>query len=275
MADEPAATTDGETLPSAPDPGRATLWTLLASATLTVMAGAILGPIVPAIQSNLGVTESLAGLIITTHGALIVAFSPVAGWVIDRVGPRRPFIAGLLLYGAGGGAGLVVDSFGPLLASRAVLGVGVAFVYVGVTVLIYLAANGAAGGTSAALYDRLVARTTRHALVGAAVALWVIAFAFAAVADSALTAVPAVVAFGLGQGLVFPASFAWVEALAPAARRGQYSSYLASAGYTGQFVSPVLFGPLVPAFGVRGVFVAAGALSAVGGAALLVALTRR
>ncbi|MFC7185658.1 MFS transporter [Halorubrum yunnanense] len=419
MTDETRATTDAGSRSSAPGPGRATLWVILASATLTVMAGAILGPIVPAIQSNLGVSESLAGLIITTHGALIVAVSPVAGWVIDRVGPRRPFVAGLLLYGAGGGAGLVVDSFAPLLASRAVLGIGVAFVYVGVTVLIYdcyegrrmsralglrssansvgavvwplvggglgtlswqapfgvyliavplgvvaaatvpetgrsaagesdghgadgpdatddgdedgadgvtgvlaalrrrpgllsvyllyfaanallyaivvfypgllegigltsslsislyLAANGAAGGTSAALYDRLVERTGRHALVGAAVALWVVAFAFAAAADSALTAVPAVVAFGLGQGLVFPASFAWIEALAPAARQGQYSSYLASAGYTGQFVSPVLFGPLVPAFGVRGVFVAAAALSAAGGVAFAVALTRR
>ena len=116
---------------------RATLWVILASATLTVMAGAILGPIVPAIQSSLGVSESNAGLIITTHGALIVLVSPIAGWLIDRIGPRRPFVFGLLLYGIGGGAGLVIDEFGPLLASRAVLGVGVAFMYTGITVLIY------------------------------------------------------------------------------------------------------------------------------------------
>ena len=412
-AESPSATPPtGE--PSGSVDTRATLWTILASATLTVMAGAILGPIVPAIQSNLGVSESLAGLIITTHGALIVVCSPIAGAIVDRVGPRRPFLAGLLLYGVGGGAGLVVDSFAPLLASRAVLGVGVAFVYTGVTVLIYdlyqgqrmnralglrssansvgaviwplvggglgtlswqapfavyliaiplgllavatvpetgrsrsttedasgnggsgapvdagglagvvavlrrrpgllsvyllyfaanallysivvfypqllsgigvtsslsislyLAANGAAGGIAAALYDRLVARTGRHALVAVAVGFWTVAFAAATLADSALTAVPAVVAFGLGQGLVFPASFAWIEALAPRARQGQFSSYLASAGYTGQFVSPVLFGPLVPLFGVRGVFGAAAALAAVGGLALVVALVRR
>ncbi|WP_280587971.1 hypothetical protein [Halorubrum sp. Boch-26] len=41
------------------------------------------------------------------------------------------------------------------------------------------------GGTSAALYDRLVGRTGRHALVGAAVALWVVGF----VAAGALSAV--------------------------------------------------------------------------------------
>ena len=382
---------------------RATLWVILASATLTVMAGAILGPIVPAIQSSLGVSESRAGLIITTHGALIVLVSPIAGALIDRVGPRRPYIAGLLLYAIGGGAGLGIDAFWPLLASRAVLGVGVAFVYTGITVLIYqlyegqrmdralglrssansvgavvwplvggalgtlswqapfgvylialplgllailtipetggrtpdvdngatesdspeadsetglagvvgvfrrrptllgvyllyfganallytivvfypqllegvgitssfsislyLAANGLAGGVSAAVYDRLIVRTSRPVLVAAALVLWTVAFAGATLVDSPLSAVPSVVGFGLGLGLVFPSAFGWIEALAPVDRQGQFSSYLASAGYTGQFIAPVAFGPLVPVFGVQGVFGAA-ALLAFGG----------
>lgn len=352
------------------------------------MAGAILGPIVPAIQSSLGVSESNAGLIITTHGLLIVLVSPIAGTIIDRVGPRRPFVFGLVVYGLGGASGLVIDSFYPLLASRAVLGVGVAFVYASISVLIYnlytgqqmnralglrssansvgaviwplvggglgtlswqapfgvylvaiplgllavvtvpevavssddesttdgvwavfrtqpglfgvyllyfganlllysivvfyppllaslgvessvsislyLAANGLAGGISAALSDRLLARRSRHALVVAALALWVGSFLSAVVAESALTAVPAVVGFGLGLGLVFPTAFGWIEALAPVDRQGQFSSYLASAGYTGQFLSPVVLGPLVPLFGVRGVFGAAAVASAVG-----------
>ncbi|AKH96782.1 MFS transporter [Halanaeroarchaeum sulfurireducens] len=113
------------------------IWVLLASSTLTVMAGAVLGPVVNDIQAGLGVTQSLAGLIITTHGLFIVLASPLAGSIVDRFGPRRPAIAGLLLYGFAGGAGLVVESFSVLLASRAVLGIGVAFVYTGITVLIY------------------------------------------------------------------------------------------------------------------------------------------
>jgi len=375
---------------------RATLWVILASATLTVMAGGILGPIVPAIQSSLGVSESRTGLILTTHGALIVLVSPLAGALIDRVGPRRPFVFGLLLYGIGGGAGLVVGEFGPLLASRAVLGVGVAFIYTGITVLIYelyegqrmnralglrssansvgaviwplvggalgtlswqapfgvylialplglvailtvpetdvgsretggtrgvagvahafrrrpglvgvyllyfvansllyaivvfypqllaavgitsslsislyLAANGLAGGLSAAVYDRLVDRTTRSVLVTVALLLWAVAFAGATLVDSPLSAVPTVVGVGFGIGLVFPSAFGWIEALAPADRQGQFSSYLASAGYTGQFLSPVIFGPLVPIVGVRGVFGAA----AITAAAWLVVVT--
>ncbi|WP_336364847.1 MFS transporter [Halalkalicoccus salilacus] len=335
---------------------------------------------------------------------LIVLVSPIAGTLIDRVDPRRPFIAGLLLYAAGGGAGLVIESFIPLLVSRAVLGVGVAFVYSGITVLIYdlyegqrmnralglrssansvggvvwpliggglgtlswqapfgvylitlplgllavvtipetkrsrdstrvrsdagiagvvailrrrpvllsvyvlyfaanaflysivvfypqllaglgitsslsisfyLSANGIAGGISAAIYDRLVARTSRHVLVVIALALWIGAFMGATLASSALTAVPTVVAFGLGQGLVFPSAFAWIEALAPPDRQGQFSSYLASSGYTGQFVSPVLFGLVVPPFGVRGVFGAAALIATLGALTLEAALGRR
>lgn len=386
-----------------PTKKRTTLWIILASTSLTVMAGAILGPIVPAIQSSLGVSESRAGLIITTHGALIVVFSPVAGELIDRFGPRRPLVGGLLLYAIGGGAGLFIDEFAPLLVSRAVLGVGVAFLYTGITVLIYdlyegqrmnralglrssadsvgavvwplvggalgtltwqapfgvhlvavplallaivtvpetsrrnssgaprssgglsglletvarrpallsvyllyfganallysivvfypqllaglgitssvsislyLATNGLAGGISAALFDRFAARTSRSVLVFVAFLLWILGFLSATAADSALTAVPAVVGFGLGLGLVFPSAFAWIETLAPVDRQGQFSSYLASSGYSGQFFSPLLFGPLVPLFGVRGVFGAAAATATIGAIAMGAILAR-
>jgi len=364
------------------------------------MAGAILGPIVPQIQRELGVSGTAAGLIITTHGGVIVLASPLMGSVIDRVGPRRPFVGGLLVYGIGGGAGLVVDAYLPLLASRVVLGIGTAAVYTSVTVLIYqlyegqameralgyrssansagaavwplvggavgtlawnfpfgvylvalplgllaavtipetraengeapgdaaestpslrerlaatlavfrrrrallfvyllyfganaflyvivvfypqflpevgvsssfaislyLAANGAAGGLSAVVYDRLVRRVDRSALVLAAFGLWLVGFGLATVVDTAVGAIVPVVLFGLGVGLVFPSAFAWVEAFAPADRQGQFSSYIASFGYTGQFLSPVVFGPLVPLVGVRGVFGTAGAVAGIG-----------
>ncbi|WP_380678350.1 MFS transporter [Salinigranum sp. GCM10025319] len=384
---------------------RRSLWVLVAAATLTVMAGAILGPIVPQIRDELGVSGAAAGLIITTHGGVIVLASPLAGALVDRVGPRRPFVGGLVVYGIGGGAGLFVDSFLPLLASRVVLGLGTAAVYTAVTVLIYdlyegqameralgyrssansagaavwplvggaagtvawnlpfgvylvalplglvaaatipethasnrdhapkhdaaasgasgpdlrsrvaatvavfrrrpgllpvyllyfganallyvvvvfypqflpavgvtssfpislyLAANGLAGGVAAAVYDRLVRRLDRSILVLAALCLWVVGFGVASVAETAVEAVLPVVLSGFGIGLVFPSTFAWVEAFAPPDRQGQFSSYVASFGYTGQFLSPLLFGPLVPVVGLRGVFGAAATVAAVG-----------
>ena len=380
------------------------LWVIVASATLTVMAGAILGPVVPQIRDGVGVSDALAGLIITTHGAFIVLASPVAGAAIDRFGPRRPYLAGLVVYAVGGSAGLFVDEFVPLLVSRAVLGVGVAFVYTGITVLIYdmyegtrmdralglrtgansvgaatwplvggalgvlswnapfgvylvalplgivafltvpetgsgtgrrdtddevdsssvvsvlrrrmslvfvyllylwanvllyvvvvfyptlledigvtssftvglyLAANGVSGGVSAMAYDRLKQRFGSHALVLFAFVLWTAAFGVASVASSRLVSVLPVVLFGLGLGLVFPSAFVWVEEFAPEEMRGRLSSYVASFGFTGQFLSPVVFGPLVVPFGVRGVFGAAAVSAIVGVVALVYAVTKR
>jgi MFS family permease len=133
---------------------------------------------------------------------------------------------------------------------------------------LYLAANGVAGGVAAAAYDRLVRRVDRGVLVFAALCLWVGGFAGATAAETATGSVLPVVLLGFGVGLVFPSTFAWVEAFAPPDRQGQFSSYVASFGYTGQFLSPLLFGPLVPVVGVRGVFGAAATAAAVGALAL-------
>jgi MFS transporter, ACDE family, multidrug resistance protein len=381
-------------------PGAA-LWVIIASGTLTVMAGAILGPVVNGIQSGLGVSGSLAGLIITTHGLFIVLTSPLAGTLIDRYGPRRPYVLGLVLYAVAGGAGLIVDSFPVLLASRALLGVAVAFVYTAITVLIYnlfeggrkdrvmglrgsanslgaaiwpliggalgtvswhlpfgvyllalplgvlalltvpepgledkertegseggirgvlgafvatpllllvyglyfatnallyaivvyypqllagfgvsssllislyLSVLGIAGGVSAYFYDRIKRRFGYRQLTIAALSLWVVGFGLAATASTPVLAVVPVVLFGLGQGLVFPTVLLWVEELVPADRQGQFSSYVAMAGYIGQFLSPILFGVVAGALGVRSVFGAAA--GAVGVALLVIGLKR-
>ena len=403
MGTEPTAAKDAATGRDSvgESPARATLWVIVASATLTVMAGAILGPVVPDIRDGLGVSESLAGLIITTHGAFIVLSSPLAGKLVDRYGPRRPYVLGLGLYALGGGAGLFVDSFLPLLASRAVLGVGVAFVYTGITVLIYdlyrgkrmdralglrsgansvgaaiwplvggalgvlswqspfgvylvaaplglvalavipetgreagdaegrevdgtledvvavlrkqpalvavyglyfganallyaivvfypqllgglgvdtafgvgvyLSANGIAGGITGSLYGRFKRRVGAGRLVLVALVLWAVGLGAAVVVASPAAAFAPVILFGLGIGFVFPSTFVWVESLAPETLQGQLSSYVAMAGYVGQFVSPVLFGVFVGPFGIRGPFAAAALAAGVGAVALAVA----
>lgn len=386
---------------------RRTLWVLVAAATLTVMAGAVLGPVVPAIQDGLDVSESVAGLVITVHGAAIVVFSPVAGALIDRYGPRRPFIGGLGLYAVGGGAGLFIDSIVPMLLSRAVLGIGVACFYTGTTVLIYdlyedqqmdralglrigansvgaavwplvggalgliswqfpfavylvaiplgivafvtiprtgrrmenrpptqvgeneetlgivatfrrrpallgayvlffaanallysivvfypqllrgvgvessfgiglyLSANGIAGGISSLFYDRLKKRFGAEVLVAGAFFLWLVGFVLATEITSPVGAFAPVVLFGVGLGTVFPSTFVWVEALAPEAQQGQFGSYVAMAGYVGQFLAPVIFGPLVTPFGIRGVFAATAGVAVIGTIVFTVIVARR
>lgn len=150
------------------------------------------------------------------------------------------FAANALLYS-------IVVFYPQLLAE---IGVGSAF-----GIGLYLSANGIAGGVTSVLYDRLKQRVSALTLVLAASVLWL-------------------VAFGLGLGVVFPSVSSWIESLVPAERQGQFSSYAAMAGYTGQFVSPVVFGLLVTPFGVRGVFTAAGVAAAVGIVSASVVRTR-
>jgi MFS family permease len=112
------------------------LGVILASATLTIMAGSIIAPVLNLMRDGLGVAPASVGLIITTHGLFMALFSPLMGSVIDRKGARRPYIVALLCYGLAGGSGLLIDSFWVLLVSRACLGIALAGIFAGINVMI-------------------------------------------------------------------------------------------------------------------------------------------
>jgi ACDE family multidrug resistance protein len=109
---------------------------IFASATLTIMAGSIIAPVLNLMRDGLGIAPSYVGLTITTHGLFMALFSPLMGSIIDHKGVRRTYIATLFLYGIAGGSGLLIDSFWVLIASRAFLGIGLAGVFAGINVLI-------------------------------------------------------------------------------------------------------------------------------------------
>ncbi|MGD2178415.1 MAG: MFS transporter, partial [Anaerolineae bacterium] len=117
--------------------GKLTLWVILASSTLSVMAGSIIAPGSNQMREGLNIEPAAAGRIITTHGLFIALFSPLLGAVIDRMGAKRPYVLGLLVYGFAGGAGLIIDSYWLLIASRAILGIGAAAFFTAITVTIF------------------------------------------------------------------------------------------------------------------------------------------
>jgi len=113
-----------------------TLWVLLASATLTVMTGSIIAPVLNLLRDGLGVDPASVGLIITTHALFMALFSPLIGNLIDRVGARKLFVSGLVLYGLAGGSGLFITSYWVLIVSRAILGIAVAAIATTIVVTI-------------------------------------------------------------------------------------------------------------------------------------------
>ncbi|MBA3745320.1 MAG: MFS transporter [Sporichthya sp.] len=98
------------------------------------MATALVSPVIAVIRDDLGLSGTAAGLLLTAHCLVIALASPLAGILIDRHGVRRPLAAGLVLYGLAGGAGMFTDSYGTLLASRVLFGLGAALVFTGSTV---------------------------------------------------------------------------------------------------------------------------------------------
>src|SRR5918996_1746670 len=116
---------------------RVALAALLVASTLTVMAGAILSPVLELIRRDLAPSAPAAGLVLTVHGFSLAIAGPLVGRAIDRRSVRPTLVWGLLLYGISGGEGLVTNSYPFLLAGRLVFGIGTAAVFAATTVALF------------------------------------------------------------------------------------------------------------------------------------------
>ncbi|MGV9752103.1 MFS transporter [Nocardia farcinica] len=122
-----------------PAPTRTAQATVLAAATLTIMAAAIIAPSLPAMADAYADTpgaETLVQLALTVTSLAIAVGAPAAGMAADRLGRRPVLLTGLVLYAAAGTASLYVTDLSLLLATRALLGIAVAAIMTVITTLI-------------------------------------------------------------------------------------------------------------------------------------------
>ncbi len=103
---------------------------------MTLMALTVLSSILNLLREDLGLSASHVGFLVTVYAGFVVLASPFVGIAIDKLGPKALLVTGLLVYGLSGGAGLFINSYYPLVASRAVLGLGVAAIFSSVSVII-------------------------------------------------------------------------------------------------------------------------------------------
>lgn len=128
--------------------GAATAWrtpgvlargTVLAAATLTIMAPAIIAPSLPMMEqvfADRPAVSVLVRLALTITSLTVAITAPFAGLAADRLGGRPLLLASLVLYAVSGTAGYFLDDLHLLLASRALLGVAVAGVMTAVNAII-------------------------------------------------------------------------------------------------------------------------------------------
>lgn len=105
--------------------GTAQALLLLFGSCLPVLGAVLIAPVLPRMQAHFAETPGAAVLVpvALTLPALVIAFlAPLAGLLADRVGRRPLLLASMLLYSLCGVLPLWLDSLGPIVASRAGIG---------------------------------------------------------------------------------------------------------------------------------------------------------
>lgn len=107
-------------------------WTALAVLSLTLVAvtldTSVLNTALPSLARNLGASTSDLQWIVDAYTLVFATALILAGALGARLGARRAVVGGLVVFGAGSVAAALSDTPGQLIAWRAVMGLGAAFV---------------------------------------------------------------------------------------------------------------------------------------------------
>ena len=112
---------------------------LLLASSVTIMAGAVVAPALPAMRehfSGLANANLLVLLVMTLPGLVIAVAAPFMGLIADRFGRTRVLVFGLALFVAAGASGYALESLHAILVSRALVGLAVACVMTAATALL-------------------------------------------------------------------------------------------------------------------------------------------
>lgn len=147
---------------------------LAGSIFLLIAATNILTPLLPVIRTDFGVSITTAGLIVGSYGLARLAVDLPAGFLADRVGPRRLSIVAIVVLLAASVLGALAGSVEQLIAAR--IGSGIAVGILATVILSALSATATAANRGKVMSLFHVANNTGIALypmvgglVGAAV----------------------------------------------------------------------------------------------------------
>jgi MFS transporter, ACDE family, multidrug resistance protein len=99
------------------------LFFLLLAGSLTVMAGAVIAPVLPELIVELNLSQGWAGSLVSAHYLTLAIFSPILGILADRYGQLRLLIPCLIAYAVVGISGAFLSDYAALLVARGLLGI--------------------------------------------------------------------------------------------------------------------------------------------------------
>ncbi len=112
---------------------------ILAASVMPIMAIVSLVPVLPLLQREFGTiggTEFLVPMALTVPALCVALFSPIAGWISDRVGRKNLLVGSLMLYALFGTIPLFLDNLFEIIAARIALGIVEAIIMTVATTLI-------------------------------------------------------------------------------------------------------------------------------------------
>ena len=112
---------------------------LLLCAVMPIMAIISLVPVLPLLLEEFAATpgsEFLVPIALTIPALCVALFSPVAGWVSDKIGRKKLLVGALLIYAVAGSFPLFLTDLKQIIASRFVLGIVEAAIMTVATTLI-------------------------------------------------------------------------------------------------------------------------------------------
>ena len=102
----------------------ATIRVLVVASFLVALGYGIVAPALPVFASSFDVGVAAASAVVSAFAVFRLAFAPVSGRLVGRIGERRVFCGGLLVVAVSSGACAFAASYGQLLVFRALGGIG-------------------------------------------------------------------------------------------------------------------------------------------------------
>ncbi|AKK02844.1 MFS transporter [Corynebacterium epidermidicanis] len=100
------------------------IWVLVSAAFIVALGYGIIAPIIPQFARSFDVSVAAAGAVISVFAASRLLFAPASGMLVDKLGSRRTYMAGLLVVAATTGSVAFAQEYWHILALRFVGGVG-------------------------------------------------------------------------------------------------------------------------------------------------------
>lgn len=100
------------------------VWALIGANAVIALGYGVVAPVLPQLARHFGVSLSAATFVITAFAVMRLCAAPPTGMLIQRLGERRIYVAGVLIVALSTAACAFADTYWQLLVFRALGGIG-------------------------------------------------------------------------------------------------------------------------------------------------------